>query len=96
MNIIDLDGIAEKKPAGKKEPKPPLGKSPVCTILPDESHANRITPNGRKVVICPAQTRDDITCAKCGLCQRADRSCIVGFIPHGAQTKKALAIARAN
>lgn len=73
-----------------------LGIGPVCTILPDESHANRITPKGRKVVICPAQTRDDITCAKCGLCQRADRSVVVGFIPHGAQSKRALAIARAN
>ena len=73
-----------------------LGIGPVCTILPDESHANRLTPKGRKVVICPAQTREGTTCATCGLCQRADRSVIVGFVPHGAQKEKALAIARAN
>ncbi len=73
-----------------------LGIGPVCTILPDQNPVNRTTPQGRKVVICPAQTRDNTTCASCGLCQRADRSVIVGFMPHGSQHKKALAIARAN
>ena len=73
-----------------------LGIGPVCTILPDQNPVNRITPQGRKVVICPAQTRDNTTCASCGLCQRADRSVIVGFMPHGSQQKKALEIARAN
>ena len=73
-----------------------LGIEPVCTILPDKEPKNRLTPQGRKVVICPAQTREGTTCASCGLCQRADRSVIIGFLPHGAQEKKALAIARAN
>ena len=73
-----------------------LGIGPVCTILPDQNPVNRTTPQGRKVVICPAQTRDNTTCASCGLCQRADRSVIVGFMPHGSQQKRALAIARAN
>ena len=73
-----------------------LGIGPVCTILPDQNPVNRTTPQGRKVVICPAQTRKNTTCASCGLCQRADRSVIVGFMPHGSQQKKALAIARAN
>lgn len=73
-----------------------LGIGPVCTILPDQNPVNRITPQGRKVVICPAQTRDNTTCASCGLCQRGDRSVIVGFMPHGSQQKKALEIARAN
>jgi hypothetical protein len=73
-----------------------LGIGPVCTILPDQNPVNRVTPQGRKVVTCPAQTRDNTTCATCGLCQRADRSVIVGFMPHGSQQKKALAIAKAN
>ena len=73
-----------------------LGIGPVCAILPDQNPVNRTTPQGRKVVICPAQTRKNTTCATCGLCQRADRSVIVGFMPHGAQQKKALAIAKAN
>ena len=73
-----------------------LGIGPVCTILPDQNPVNRTTPQGRKVVICPAQTRDNTTCATCGLCQRANRSVIVGFMPHGSQQKKALASAKAN
>lgn len=73
-----------------------LGIGPVCTILPDKNPVNRVTPQGRRVVICPAQTREGTTCATCGLCQRADRSVIVGFLPHGAQEKRALAIAKAN
>lgn len=73
-----------------------LNIGPVTTLCPDENPANRFTPEGRKVVICPAQTREGVNCATCGLCQKANRSCIVGFLPHGSQKKKALEIARAN
>lgn len=50
------------------------------------------TPQGRKVTICPATYRDDVTCMSCGLCARL-RDVIVGFPAHGAQKKKASAIA---
>jgi len=73
-----------------------LGIGPVTTLLPYEDKRNTTTPRGRKVVVCPAQTREGTTCSTCGLCQRADRSVIIGFLPHGAQKEKALAIARAN
>jgi hypothetical protein len=73
-----------------------LGIGPVTTLLPYEDKRNTTTPHGRKVVVCPAQTREGTTCSTCGLCQRAERSVIIGFLPHGAQKQKALAIARAN
>ena len=73
-----------------------LGIAPVTTLCPDEVPENRLTPDGRKVVICPAQTRENVTCASCGLCQKANRTCIVGFLPHGSQKKKALEVARLN
>lgn len=50
------------------------------------------TPQGRKVTICPATYRDDVTCMSCGLCARL-RDVIVGFPAHGAQKRKASAIA---
>ena len=50
------------------------------------------TPKGRKVTICPATYREDVTCASCGLCARL-RDVIIGFPAHGAQKKKASAIA---
>lgn len=65
-----------------------LAIAPVVVVLPHDARHNTTTPQGRKVVICPAVTRDDVSCATCQLCQRADRPCIVGFPAHGAGKKK--------
>jgi len=51
-----------------------------------------VTPAGRKVVVCPATIRDDVSCASCQLCQR-QRDFIIGFPAHGTSKKKASAIA---
>jgi len=66
-----------------------IGAGPVVTILPADAPAKLVTPAGRPVVVCPAQTRDDVSCATCQLCARADRPTIVGFLAHGAGAKKA-------
>lgn len=46
-----------------------------------------------KIVPCPAQTRDDVTCESCGLCLDADKllalRLVVGFAAHGSGAKKA-------
>ena len=42
-----------------------------------------------RIVTCPAQTRDDVTCASCGLCARGDRRAIVRFNIHGTARKRA-------
>jgi hypothetical protein len=65
-----------------------LNIAPVVAILPDESTANRATPGGRRVVVCPAQVKDGVTCSTCGLCQRANREYIIGFIPHGGAKRR--------
>lgn len=69
---------------------------PVVTVLPAsiEGKQTLTTPEGRKVVVCPATYRDDVSCATCGLCARL-RDAIVGFPAHGASYKKANAIAAA-
>lgn len=69
---------------------------PVATILPEGVTENTTTPDGRKVVVCPAQKVDGITCQKCRLCSRADRSVIIGFIPHGSAKRKTGAVAGSN
>ena len=66
-----------------------IGAGPVVTLLPADAPAKLQTPAGRQVIVCPAQTRDDVTCMTCQLCQRADRPTIVGFRAHGASAKKA-------
>lgn len=67
---------------------------PVVVVLPVSVQGNQklATPAGRKVVVCPATYRDDVSCASCGLCQR-QRSAIVGFPAHGVSKRAADAIA---
>lgn len=50
-----------------------LGIAPVVTVLPSAVRGNvrLATPAGRRVVVCPATYRDDVTCASCQLCWRA-------------------------
>ena len=66
--------------------------APVVVVLPEDQRTNTLTPAGRRVVICPAISRDDVTCATCQLCQR-QHSTIVGFPAHGSSKRKASAIA---
>jgi len=44
--------------------------------------------------VCPAQTREDVTCASCGLCAIPDRRVIIGFRAHGTRARVADAKAR--
>jgi len=63
--------------------------APVTVVVPAGTKGNTTTPEGRKVVICPARTQDNVTCASCGLCQR-QRSAIIAFPALGrAKDRKA-------
>ena len=70
-----------------------LDIAPVATVLPIEQTTNTVTPKGRKVVVCPATYKDEVSCADCMLCEKRDRKVIVGFPAHGTSKKKASAIA---
>jgi hypothetical protein len=76
-NLAHADALAE------------TGAGPVVTVLPTNAPAKTTTPAGRPVITCPAQTRDDVSCADCQLCARADRPTIIGFLAHGTGAKKA-------
>jgi hypothetical protein len=65
---------------------------PVVVVLPSDQMTNTTTPDGRKVVICPAVTHDSVTCATCQLCAR-QRDAIVGFPAHGARSALASRVA---
>lgn len=66
-----------------------LGIGPVVTILPlDASPRQNKTPNGIPIVVCPAQTQDEMSCDICKLCQIRDRKSIVGFFAHGTAKKR--------
>ena len=70
-----------------------LDIAPVATVLPIEQTTNTVTPKGRKVVVCPATYKDDVSCASCMLCEKWDRNVVVGFPAHGTSKKKASKIA---
>jgi len=70
-----------------------LDIAPVATVLPIEQTTNTVTPKGRKVVVCPATYKDDVSCASCMLCEKWDRNVVVGFPAHGTSKKKASEIA---
>jgi len=83
-SLLDADKLAS------------LGIGPVAALLPATQTRNTITPQGRKVVVCPATYKENVSCSTCKLCQKATRSHIIGFPAHGVSTKKASAIAEKN
>lgn len=60
---------------------------PVVSVVSDDTPNTSYTPAGHKVIVCPAQQRDDVTCSTCKLCSVASRSVIIGFKPHGMGAK---------
>lgn len=74
-----------------------LDVGPVVSVVPQDTPHKFQTPAGRNGVICPAQTRDNVSCATCQLCARSNRNgLIIGFLAHGSGAKKAEKIARAH
>lgn len=71
-----------------------LNIGPVVAIMPRDATKVSTTPAGNKVVICPAENTDKVTCLSCGLCQDAKRDYIIGFRAHGTAAKTVELIAR--
>jgi len=62
---------------------------PVVTTLESSTSQGRLrTAAGRKIVVCPAMHKEDMTCEKCGLCAKYPRETVLGFLSHGTQYKK--------
>lgn len=70
-----------------------LNIGPVVVILPRDAPTMSTSPGGNTVVVCPAED-NDITCARCQVCQKADRKSVIGFRAHGSRAKKVEVIAR--
>ena len=46
------------------------------------------TPQGRRVVVCPAQQAHPNKCETCKLCTHSKRDYVIAFVAHGNQKKK--------
>ena len=84
-----------------------LGVGPVVVVMPVDWTGTAYTPAGRKIVQCPAtrpkpgtennKKSEPLTdCARCQLCAKGERTCVVGFPAHGAAKRKAEKIAIGN
>ncbi len=60
---------------------------PVTVVVPASQTMNTLTPNGVKVVVCPARVRENVTCATCRLCAR-QRDFVIGFPALGRNQHK--------
>lgn len=63
--------------------------APVAVVVNSEVLKNFKTPEGNTVIICPAITKENMTCDKCRMCAKPDRKSIIGFPSHGSGKKKA-------
>ena len=70
-----------------------LNIAPVVTLLPMDA-PNVQTVQGVKMVACPAEKSDKVTCASCGLCADAKRDYVIGFRAHGVSKKAVEIIAK--
>lgn len=74
-----------------------MGIAPVVVVLPTDVKKAFRTEAGTHISICPAQTHDDMTCARCGICamnRDTPRKSVIGFTSHGAGAAKAEAVSR--
>lgn len=64
-----------------------LGCMAVLTVT-KAVEPNATTPNGWRIIQCPNQTHNDVTCKSCALCARL-RGVVIAFQTHGTRAKKA-------
>lgn len=63
-----------------------INAGPVVVVVPTDSESKGVTPNGNRWIVCPAQLKDNVTCATCQLCQK-QRGVIIAFQAHGSSKK---------
>jgi len=91
-NVLTDKHNARVVPPDRKSTLCDLDIAPVTVVLPETQTTNTTTPKGRKVVVCPATIKDNVSCATCQLCAR-QRDSIIGFPAHGVSKRKANDIA---
>ena len=90
--LASVETLADAKRALKR------GYAPA--IIVDRFDGDKASVvDGIRLIPCPAQTKDDVSCADCRLCMDADKlvsmNAAVAFAAHGTQAKKTREILRA-
>ena len=61
------------------------------TVVTNDGIPEGLTVDGKRIITCPQQIRENVTCASCGLCAKPDRKVIIRFLTHGASKNRARA-----
>jgi hypothetical protein len=83
-----------------KDAKRALRRGYAPALIVDHFEGDKASlVDGLRLIPCPAQTKDDVSCADCRLCMNADRlvatNSAVAFAAHGTQARKTREILRA-
>ena len=83
-----------------KDAKKALKRGYAPAIIVDHFDGDKASVvDGVRLIPCPAQTKDDVSCADCRLCMDADKlvqiNAAVAFAAHGTQARKTREILRA-
>ncbi len=57
---------------------------PLTVVVPSDAPQHQRTPAGAHVIVCPAQVKEGIQCASCGMCALPRRKAVIAFRAHGA------------
>lgn len=60
---------------------------PTVVVVSKDCPNTVFTKAGNKVIVCPAQTKENMNCSICRLCSNAKRSVTIGFRSHGMGAK---------
>ena len=61
---------------------------PAAVVIANDKEPPKTTPQGHRVMVCPAQTQEGMTCKQCKLCSVSNRRCVVAFLAHGNKAKE--------
>ena len=108
-SLAEVDALGDAFPTVVVLPHPGPVADPADAALPAPERRKRAidrgveqapktitTPEGRRVIVCPAQYKDETTCDTCQLCSRQTRACVVGFWSHGYAKNKVANIVSAD
>lgn len=101
LERLDLDSVPENYVLNISTETPDGAAAAIRAgfdaVMVNDDIAEGTMIEGKRIVTCPAQTREGITCATCGLCSKKNRKSIIRFLTHGAGKRKAAqAVRKAN